>query len=210
MKERALAFGRAFLNLIYPIYCIHCGRKMERNTGLCPECVAGIQMNSSGIAACRYEGAIKKAIHSLKYKGFTPLARVLSSLLADFAGKAVNMRDIDVIIPVPLHPAGLRQRGFNQSRLLCEGISGRYLIPVREKCVQRIRHTRPQSGLNRQKRLLNMRGAFRVKDTVSIKGKNVLLVDDVYTTGSTISNASGALKRSGAAEVRAVALAHGN
>jgi ComF family protein len=209
MKKTFLAFGRAVLNLIYPIYCVACGGKIERNTGLCAGCIEHIHVNTSGPAACRYEGAIKKAIHSLKYRGFKPVANILSEFLLGFIHRNINMAEIDMIVPVPLHPVSLRQRGFNQAQLLSLAVSKKYGLPMRRSCLSKTRHTPPQSGLNRQKRLTNLNGAFKVRYPETVKDKNILLIDDVYTTGATAGKASGALKRAGAARVEVAALAGG-
>jgi len=209
MKERILALGRAFLNLIYPLSCAVCGEKITRNCGLCAACLSRIQRNDYGIAACQYEGVLKKAVRLFKYGGFMSLANAFSDLLLEFMAKRTDIKDIDVIVPVPLHPVRFRERGFNQSNILCAPIAKRYGIPARPACLVKVRHTKPQSILDRAERLRNVRRAFSVADKASIKGKNILLVDDVYTTGATIHEAARALKKAGASCVSAITLAKG-
>jgi ComF family protein len=119
------------------------------------------------------------------------------------------MAKVDMIVPVPLHHVSLRERGFNQAHLLSLAVSKRFGVPVRRSCLAKIRHTRPQSGLNRQERLTNLKGAFKVKDPGAVKGKNILIVDDVYTTGATVSKAAGALKEAGASKIEVAVLAKG-
>jgi len=209
MKARLLALGRAFVNLIYPLSCSVCGTKMAQNTGLCEECLAKVQRNDHGIAACQYDSVIKKAVHLFKYSGVMSLVNSFSVILMEFIAKRIDMRNIDVIVPIPLHPVKLRERGFNQSGLLCGYISRQYGVPVEPAWLVKVRNTRPQSALNRKERLGNLKDAFLAKDHGLLRGKRVLLVDDISTTGTTIREAARALKKAGASAVRAVTLAQG-
>ncbi len=208
MKERILSFGRAFLSLIYPLSCCTCGKKMIENKGLCDDCFSKIERNKRGTAACRYEGILKKAIHQFKYKGVLPLVDRFSQLMCRFIDDNIEMSRIDTIVPVPLNRSRLRERGFNQSRLLSLALSKKYGVPV-SSCLVKRKATRPQSGLRRAERQNNLKRAFAVKHPKRIKEKNILIIDDVYTTGATVSEASKTLKRAGAKSVMVAALARG-
>lgn len=209
MKKWILGIGRAFLNLIYPLSCLTCGSKIDVNKGLCDRCVASIRPSSAGIAACKYEGVLKRAIHLFKYKGFLALLGTLSDQVLAFIDKNIDIARIDAIIPIPLHPVRQRSRGFNQALLLANSVSRKYGIPVINNNLIKTRQTQPQSGLNRSSRLENMKNTFRVNRPEAIKNKNLLLIDDVYTTGATIKNASLKLKGAGAKSVNPIVLARG-
>jgi ComF family protein len=182
---------------------------MDRNVGLCSDCLSRIERNDYGVAAARYEGVMKKAIHSFKYGESLFLAGTFSRILEGFLAKTVPMKRIGLIVPVPLHPVKMRERGFNQASLLCGPLGKAYGIPVNTSCLVRARHTRPQSGLSRTDRLANLKGAFAVRDPRPVRGRHVLLVDDIYTTGTTMQEAAAALRKAGASAVTAVALAKG-
>jgi ComF family protein len=201
MNERMIAFGRAFLNLVYPLSCCACGRKMTINKGLCGECVLKIHKNEDGMAACRYEGVLKEAIHFFKYKGLLSLSNTFSHLLFEFINKNIDMKNIDEIVPVPLHRVKERERGFNQARLLALPISKMYNIPI-SSCVVKTKVTQPQSGLSRTARLRNLKRAFSIKRNKAMDGKK-------YTTGTTIDNIAKVLKRAGANSIKVVTLARG-
>ncbi|MEE8359732.1 MAG: ComF family protein [Candidatus Omnitrophota bacterium] len=208
MKEQVLSFGRAFLNLIYPLSCCTCGEKMIENKGLCDECFSKIEKNERGTAACRYEGILKEAIHQFKYKRVLSLVDRFSPLMCKFVDDNIDMSRIDTIVPVPLNRSRLRERGFNQSRLLSLALSKKYGVPV-SSCLVKRKATKPQSGLRRAERQNNLKKAFSVKHPKTIKEKNILIIDDVYTTGATVNEASKTLKRAGAKSVMIAALARG-
>ncbi len=157
-----------------------------------------------------YEGVLRDAIHRLKYHDRPALAEPLGVHLAAFARTqtpALNHLRFDALVPVPMHPARRRLRGYNQSeRLAC--VVGRELgLPVAPKWLARTRATRPQVGLAGGARTANLRGAFTASRAVA--GKTVLLIDDVTTTGSTLDECARDLKAAGASAVYALTLAAG-
>jgi len=115
--------------------------------------------------------------------------------------------DADVIIPVPLHPARLRAREFNQSLLLADELSRHLARPVSATNLVRTAATDPQTTLSRQERLRNLRNAFEIRRPQNLAGKRVLLVDDVFTTGTTLNECAKTLRKSGAGAVFALTLA---
>jgi ComF family protein len=151
-----------------------------------------------------YQGVMAEAIQRFKYHGEIQLADSLGWLW-----KKISLEDLsfEVIIPVPLYPSRLRERGFNQSLVLGR-ILGRFLHkPVVIKGLRRTRNTVPQVELDHAQREKNVRGAFEVGDSQEIKGKSVLLVDDVFTTGATVNECTKVLKKAGAGQVYVLTLA---
>ncbi|MBS2022511.1 MAG: ComF family protein [Deltaproteobacteria bacterium] len=146
-----------------------------------------------------YWGPLADAIAAFKYRGHEHLARPLSSLLV-----ATQAPRVDALVPIPLHSARLRSRGFDQALLLARHASDRLRVPMLE-ALERVRATRPQVGLSRNDRRANVRGAFTVREKV--EGRAVCLIDDVYTTGATAEAAALSLLNAGARRVELRTLA---
>lgn len=153
-----------------------------------------------------YQGYLKECIHALKYRGEARIAEGLGELMAWAAWWDGGFTKIDGVVPVPLHPARQRERGYNQAELLARVVGEALGQPVIQPVV-RVRETAPQSGLSPAERRKNVDRAFEVPVPGEVRGLRLLLVDDVYTTGSTLSAASAALKRAGARECRALCAA---
>lgn len=144
------------------------------------------------------------AIHAFKYSGLSVLAEPLAEMLC--ATWRIAPVVCELIVPVPLHPARVRERGYNQSALLARAL-GRHLgIPTAEDFVRRVRATKPQVGLSRPERLQNMAGAFAAQHCL-VGSPHILLVDDVCTTGATLEACAEVLRQAGAGGVRALTLA---
>ncbi|MEN6520182.1 MAG: ComF family protein [Armatimonadota bacterium] len=222
------------LDLIYPPKCLVCGEMQQKY--FCDECLAGIawieppvcsfcgkpidekpclecnEMDfafDSARSVAAYDGTLKEAIHKFKYSGQRVLGPVLAALVVDHLRRRDQIRRVGCIIPVPIHPTRLRYRGFNQSEILAEEIGRAFGLPVLVQVLNRTRPTRPQVNLRIDERHGNVEGAFEVGPGSArrISGMKVLLVDDVYTTGSTSDAAARALKDAGAAEVHVLTLA---
>lgn len=142
----------------------------------------------------------------LKYERMRALARPLGRILARNLPRDLAF---DAIVPVPIHWRKLLVRGFNQSRLLASELARRTGIPV-ESPLQRAKHSAPQVGMSRAQRRRNVIGAFSVRKAASVEGRRYLLIDDVFTTGSTVNAAARALKKAGAARVSVLTLARAN
>jgi len=185
--------------------CKVCGRFLVSPEALtCGECFKDVPHFEYARGFSLYEGAIKEAIHHLKYHSRRNLARPLAELL-----NPLPFEEIDVIVPVPIHYNRLRMREFNQSCLLARELSLMTGIPFTVDSLVKIKDTLPQVGLGKTQRKKNIKNAFKVRDSVSIVGKRVLLIDDVITTSATVRECSKALKKSGAKGVWVIALAHG-
>jgi ComF family protein len=150
---------------------------------------------------------IRNLIHNLKYKGITEVGYELGKIYGLSLNSSDFMKDIDMIIPVPLHPAKERIRGFNQSEIISRGIADVTLLSVANKIVERISVSATQTKRSRYERWTNVEGIFSVKDPRMIEGKHVLLVDDVITTGSTIESCANELLKTDGVKVSVVALA---
>jgi ComF family protein len=132
------------------------------------------------------------------------LGLLTARLLSSFAAS----QHPDLLIPVPLHSSRLRSRGFNQAVLLGEVLSRQWHIPLLRQGLKRTRATTPQMELNRTERLTNLRGAFVVTDTAALANRSIMLVDDVFTTGSTLAECAQVLRQAGCLQVSAVTIAH--
>ena len=190
--------------------CPVCGRFFDGagESHLCGPCAVSVPSFSRHRSAGRYRDLLKDSILLLKYRKFRPLAVVLGKIVHEsLRGEEDLWREIDLIVPVPLHKKRRRERGFNQSEEIGREIGKRAHIPVVRNALRKIRNTPPQTTLEHRERAGNVRGAYVVGRKNVIKGKNVLLVDDVYTTGSTLGECARILRREGAADVRAVTVA---
>ncbi len=148
-----------------------------------------------------------KAIHEFKYGGKSFLAKPLGLILSDYARTWLDGRQNLHIMPVPLHPRRVRERGYNQSLLLAEGIAKSLGAEIDFLSLRRTRYTKPQTELGSEERSRNVRRAFSVHNRDKVKGKSILLVDDVATTGSTLNECARVLRKAGCREVFCLVLA---
>lgn len=202
------------IRLIRPPYCPCCGRPFRSLVALayspehrCGACRRRPPAFDHARAIGRYEGPLRQAIHLFKYRGKLHLRRPLLQLALDRFYEHFPEAIFDAIIPVPLHRRRLMEREFNQAALLARGLGRELGISVQERVLHRARWTRPQVELSGDERRRNVKGAFAIKDASLIEGRALLLVDDVFTTGATVSEAARALKASGATQVDVFALA---
>lgn len=184
-----------------------CGLPLPPALPVCARCRRGRQPFAAGASLGPYEGTLRIVLHELKYAGRRRAAgRLAEALLEEPAARAI-LATSDVLVPVPLHPRRLRERGFNQAALLAGEIArrvGRKACP--DVLVRRL-DTVPQAGLTAALRRRNVEGAFAVRRRASVAGRTVVLVDDVLTTGATASACAGRLREAGASEVRLLTVA---
>ncbi len=216
------------LDLVFPIHCAGCGRE---GGVVCARCVDGLdKLTQPYCRVCAapgvgglchwcsqsprgfdwlrspflFDGPVRDATHRLKYKGERAAAGPLAGLMAEYLGR--NPAPADVLVPAPLHPRRLRSRGYNQSALLAREIGKRLNLPVREDLLIRVRNPRPQvETQSQQERRENVANDFECRADAT--GLTALLIDDVATTGSTLSECATALKAAGAVRVHALTLA---
>lgn len=190
--------------------CPRCGVPFpvtEAEDHLCGDCLTAERPYTVARSVGRYEETLLTAIHRFKYRGRTGIGEILGGIMADFAGGIWDMAAFERIVPVPLHRRRLRERGFNQSVILARKISKRFDIPLDFTSLRREVFTPPQVGLGREARPANVHGAFAVKYPERIAGRRILLVDDVYTTGSTLAECARVLIRAQAEAVAVLTLA---
>jgi len=179
--------------------CGRCGLPSAFATFVCEECKNVDFGFESARAPLKYDGVGKKIVHALKYRGYK---RVVERLAVPLMLQALRDDRFDAVVPVPLHRSRLRKRGFNQAELLARGVAEKMKAPVSDT-LQVVRSTRDQIELSAAQRRANVAGAY--KATEPLRGK-ILLVDDVFTTGATMSACAGTLVRAGASEVHAISL----
>ncbi|MEA2005111.1 MAG: ComF family protein [Acidobacteriota bacterium] len=191
-------------------FCIACGRFFEGpgSPHVCADCLNKRPSFSIHRSCGMYQGKLKDVILLYKYRKFSVLGKGLAAFAYKSLGKEMDLWwDVEAIVPVPLHPKREKIRGFNQAQIVAKELAKYKGIELLEKKLIRVKNIPPQTSLEASERKKNVRGAFAVKNGESLKGKIILLVDDVYTTGATIKECSLALKKAGAREVRAITLA---
>lgn len=194
--------------------CILCGERLAPaqlliGNGQCQACCDYPPNFDRAISYGEYASGLRDLIHLLKYDAVLPAARPLGKLLAQ-AIEQLRLRDVDaLVVPVPLHSARRRERRFNQADLIARAAL-QHLPPQFELdrvALLRQRPTRSQVGLDREARIRNMHGAFRVTAPQRISGRTIIVVDDVMTTGTTVSECARVMKRAGAEKVFAATVA---
>jgi ComF family protein len=174
---------------------------------LCGDCIRKRPHFNALAAPFLYEGGIMDAIHQIKYNGKTHIAGSVGEHAAFLAKERFGDTKDFLMIPVPLHPKRLRERGFNQSLVIARAIAPYLGAEVDFLSLRRIKYTQPQTGMKRIERLRNVRGAFGLVGQPDLKGKTVILVDDVATTGSTLNECAKVLKKAGCEKVLCLVLA---
>lgn len=155
-----------------------------------------------------YRGSLKEIIHHYKFDNNV----YLSQPLADLMMKAINLKkifgNIDAIIAVPLHRKRKKARGFNQSYLIAKRVARKLEIKMERHVLYKRKDSLPQTNLPANKREKNVKGAFEVKNVQKVKGKRILLIDDVMTTGATVNECARILKRAGSKDIIILTIAH--
>ena len=190
--------------------CTICGVPFLTPGGIdhpCGSCLISPPRYSSARAAISFDGVGRDLIHHFKYDRKVHLAHPLSLLAAELLTPFVTSRGAELFFPVPLHRRRLWERGFNQAVLLGKPLAKLWGIPLVVNNLRRTRWTEPQVTLSAAEREQNVRGAFTLADPVAVEGKRILLIDDVYTTGSTVMECSRVLRKVGAAEVYVITVA---
>jgi ComF family protein len=185
-------------------FCPRCGRPQASGI-VCPDCWQRPTKIDGVRSPFRFDGAVRKSIHELKYRNLKAISPCLGELLADYLNE--NPLPGEVLISVPLHPRRLRERGYNQSALLAKELGKSIDLPVIEACLVRVKQAQPQvRAVDVEERRRNVADAFVCRDDKAT-GKQIILVDDVCTSGATLESCAAALKDRGATSVWGLTLA---
>jgi ComF family protein len=214
LLARAAAVGVALVGeLVAPTRCAACEERVGPRVLFCEACGASVlpptDRGRTHDAVFEYGGAVATAIARFKYAGRSDLAGRFSGIMAARA-HVLAPPGVDLVVPVPLHPWRLVERGFDQAALLSAPIARQIGVEHGARALLRTRATPPQASLDRAARSGNVANAFRCASPASVAGRRVLLVDDVRTTGATLSACAEALYAAGVAEVRTLVLASRN
>jgi len=204
------AHCRAQIRYIESPMCSRCGKPFYSEVvadHLCGECLTRKRYFTIARAMGHYDGMLREAIHLLKYREKQILIAHLGELLIERMSSFLSESNHQVIVAVPLHPKRLRERGFNQALSLAGVVSKHTAIPLERDTLARVRYTAPQVGLSEEERRGNVKGAFALLRADKVRDKTILLVDDVYTSGTTVEECSRALLKGGALRVDVLTLA---
>jgi len=207
-------------DLLWPRRCVQCGAV---GTELCAGCrgsltrapaartVNGMMVLSAGTLA---DDALSRIIWNCKYRNLPHLARPLAAWLADTVGQLPDTKRLlegsPLVVPVPLHPHRFAERGYNQAELLASALAGIMALPLAADALVRVHNTTSQvQRATRQERLANMKNAFDVPHPDRVKGRDIIIVDDVSTTGATLTACAVALTKAGARSVTGMVVARG-
>ncbi len=192
-----------------PPYCRKCSRPLENPAHrFCLNCQNSNLEFDRAYGVFLFNKPLQKLLHLFKYGHKTGLRFFFTEQMLIFARDYnLSVENHDLIIPVPLHPARLRERGYNQSLLIAQMLSENFSIPLNHTSLLRVRHTPNQARLSQKERWTNIQAAFKIKPFNDLRERNILLIDDLYTTGATASQAAKVLKAGGAKKVNVLTIA---
>jgi ComF family protein len=218
-----------FIDFFLPRFCLSCNSKLNFNQQvICDGCLSSIQRADKlrlefefdkkfssekiidGFTSAfvfQSEGSLQSLLHELKYRMRFRVGNLLGNILAEEVNEQIKNWKVDFIIPMPIHKLRKAERGYNQTDHIAKTFGRILSIPVKKKIVKRIKFTRSQTKLNIDERKENMRGAFKVTADKEVKSKVILILDDVITTGATVTEAGRVLKEKGASKVYACSVA---
>ena len=219
------------LHLFYPHICTGCGSDLlERDNLLCLHCISSLPNTSFALhpnnpvekafwgripvaaAHSQYyfakDSLIQHLIHQLKYKSNQDIGFYLGELMGNTLLTSGRFQNIDALVPLPLYPDKERKRGFNQATVICNGMAAAMKVPVMLNNIIRKRFTETQTRKHRDERWQNVAGSFVVTNPAAIQGKNILLVDDVITTGATLEACGGTVLQCEGAKLFIASLAY--
>ncbi len=192
---------RKSIQYIHEPACKICGKKLNDKTSeYCFDCSKNKHIFQQSKAVYVYSGGIKKAMYRLKYGNRKEYARIFARDMARMHEKFIRQKKIDLVVPVPMNGAKRRERGYDQAALLAKELAEQTGLAFSDRTLIRIKRTRPQKELNDTERRKNLKNAFKIGQSV-VKSKKVLLVDDIYTTGSTMDACAEVLMNAGAKAV---------
>jgi competence protein ComFC len=197
-------------------YCYQCGKPLSslvffEEKAICSDCLNEKGHFYFSRSVAYYQGVMKKCIHLLKYKKQVKLVQPLGNLMVDYLlrNNTIHIREIDLIVPVPLFKEDYTRRGFNQSGLLAEYIAEYFSIPYTEHLLIKNRDNLSQVGLSKKERFNNVRHVYSINSSFEKAFTNVLLIDDIYTTGATVKACCRELKKTSLKKLSVLTLARG-
>jgi ComF family protein len=199
--------------LIEPPFCRQCGSPfvgtVTGDTFVCGYCQDLRFYFRRTVCACRAEGIVRDCILRFKYNREMYFGPHLVDWLVGAGRRWIDWREVDAIVPVPLHPRKQRHREFNQAEYLAAGLGRALKVPVLKGNVRRVKDTGTQTKLDAEARARNLHRAFVVRDARAFAGKRLVILDDVFTTGATMNSCAKVLRQAGAKEIVALAAARG-
>lgn len=230
VKRKIIRLDELFLDLLYPPRCIVCDKVISSEETVCPACRKKIRFVQEpacmkcgkplldgrkefcgdcerkthyfvqGKSLWLYESEMKRSIYRFKYQNKREYAKGYAREIANRYGHWVGVKNIQAIVPIPLHKKKQKKRGYNQAQILAKELGRIWGLPVYANLLIRIRDTKPQKTLNDAERKNNLKKAFKTTENI-VQLKHILLIDDIYTTGSTLDAAAEALLAAGAEEI---------
>ena len=188
--------------------CEKCGSELNSYTNYCDNCKSTERHFDKVYSCVKYEGGATTLIYKFKYGLCKHIARSIYPFLFDKFINSDLKENVDFITCVPISKERLKKRGFNQSELLCEMLAKDFKIDCDSKLLTRVKNTLSQAGLTKEQRLKNLKSAFALENQEKIKGKNILIVDDICTTGATLDEIAKLLKKKGAGRVYGLTFCH--
>ncbi len=187
--------------------CLKCGKQLREETDLCHDCRRLRHRYTRGLALYSY-GSVRGTLYRLKYAGRREYADYLGEEMAIRLGRQIRSWRPDALVPIPLHPSREKKRGYNQAALLAQSLGRKLDLPVLEGWLIRVRDTRPMKELEGARRQNNLKKAFKIVGN-EVKLNTIVIIDDIYTTGSTIDEAALVCREAGVRQVYFVTLAIG-
>ena len=222
-------FANNLFDFILPRFCCSCKTRLSiKQDTMCDNCLSKIQRSTPSRLQREYERKflankiisefyspfvfekdkeLQHAIHALKYDKRFPVGVFLGKVLATEIKSSKTNWNFDLIIPIPLHQLKKAERGYNQAYYIAKGVGSKLKVRVSDRAVKRIKYTQSQTTMNLNEREENISGAFKIRNQKTVRGKNILLVDDVITTGATISECGKVLLEAGATKIYAASIA---
>lgn len=224
------------LDILFPPICLHCQKHLEnKNKLICEECLSLIKINNALFCPickarladykqiCRHktfsyflaaagnydDPVLRNLIHYFKYQSFKNLTPILSEILIKYLN-SLNFKFYILnysVVPIPLHPQRERKRGFNQSKLLAEKIADYFNLPLIDELEKTINNNPHAKIKGVEKRIKNISGCFKIKNSENVKKKNIILIDDIFTSGATINEAIKILKENNVGKIIALVIA---
>ncbi|NQT35571.1 ComF family protein [bacterium] len=206
-------------SLVFPLYCPACGGYwIERSGGICSDCWSNLPAPGRGrwfhepalkgkvSAAFHYDDISRNLVHLMKFRGRIDIAREIGVRAADRLKSLYSQSELACVIPVPLHPVRIRERGYDQSLVIAESVAKALSVPLIVDIIRRTRNTPPQSRLSDVERISNLKDAFSASliDQGTVSG-TILLIDDVIHTGATVMGCIKTLAKSGIKNIRILA-----